>query len=44
MMYNELFGQITQEVKDTAYIGPQGYKLNFSFLHEAFGLRATQLF
>jgi len=32
-MYNELFGQITQEIKHTAFIGQQEYKLNFTFLY-----------
>lgn len=44
MMYNELFGEIARERKNSAYVEQQDYKLNYTFLHEVFPKHPTRLF
>jgi hypothetical protein len=44
MMYNDLFGEITKERKNRAYVEHDDYRLNYSFFHEVFALGQTKLF
>lgn len=43
-MYNDLFGEITKERKNKAYVDSEDYKLNYTFFHEVFALKPTKLF
>jgi hypothetical protein len=43
-MYDELYGEIAKERKNSAFIRHDDYKLNYSFLNEIFKENHSEIF